>query len=57
MAPIQPAEIIFAQKLASNEKRDRSKALLKLRKYITVRSGRAQGTHTHTHTLISLYTH
>ncbi|KAG1949932.1 ribosomal RNA processing protein 1 A [Pimephales promelas] len=43
MAPIQPAEIIFAQKLASNEKRDRSKALLKLRKYITVRSGRAQG--------------
>lgn len=43
MAPIQAAEIIFAQKLASNEKPERSKALLKLRKYIRVRSGRAQG--------------
>ncbi|KAK7168491.1 hypothetical protein R3I93_004716 [Phoxinus phoxinus] len=43
MAPIQAAEIIFAQKLASNEKPERSKALLKLRKYISVRSGRAQG--------------
>lgn len=38
MASTQEAEIIFAQKLASNEKPIRSKALLKLRKYISVRS-------------------
>nr|XP_055071317.1 ribosomal RNA processing protein 1 homolog B isoform X1 [Misgurnus anguillicaudatus] len=43
MASKQEAEIIFAQKLASNEKPIRSKALLKLRKYISVRSEKEQG--------------
>ncbi|RXN22059.1 ribosomal RNA processing 1 -like protein [Labeo rohita] len=43
MAPVQEAEIIFAQKLASNEKPIRSKALVKLRKYISARSARAEG--------------
>ncbi|XP_073701953.1 uncharacterized protein rrp1 isoform X2 [Garra rufa] len=43
MAPIQAAEIIFAQNLASNEKPIRSKALVKLRKYINARSQRAEG--------------
>ncbi|KAA0716185.1 B RRP1-like protein [Triplophysa tibetana] len=40
MASQQEAEIIFAQKLASNEKPIRSKAILKLRKYISMRSER-----------------
>nr|XP_021334757.1 ribosomal RNA processing protein 1 homolog A-like [Danio rerio] len=39
----QAAEVIFAQKLAANEKSVRSKALLKLRKYIRIRSERAPG--------------
>ncbi|XP_051565757.1 ribosomal RNA processing protein 1 homolog B [Myxocyprinus asiaticus] len=43
MASTQEPEIIFAQKLASNEKPIRSKALLKLKKYISVRSERAEG--------------
>ncbi|XP_026128502.1 ribosomal RNA processing protein 1 homolog A isoform X2 [Carassius auratus] len=43
MASTQEAEIIFAQKLASNEKPVRSKALVKLRKYIIARSERAEG--------------
>ncbi|XP_056610843.1 ribosomal RNA processing protein 1 homolog B isoform X2 [Triplophysa dalaica] len=43
MASQQEAEIIFAQKLASNEKPIRSKAILKLRKYISVRSERETG--------------
>lgn len=43
MASTQEAEIIFAQKLASNEKPIRSKALLKLRKYIHVRSEKETG--------------
>ncbi|XP_052004957.1 ribosomal RNA processing protein 1 homolog B [Xyrauchen texanus] len=43
MASTQEPEIIFAQKLASNEKPIRNKALLKLRKYISVRSERAEG--------------
>ncbi|XP_067299107.1 ribosomal RNA processing protein 1 homolog A [Pseudorasbora parva] len=43
MASTQEAEIQFAQRLASNEKPVRSKALLKLRRYISGRSGREQG--------------
>ncbi|XP_059403009.1 ribosomal RNA processing protein 1 homolog A [Carassius carassius] len=43
MASTQEAEIIFAQKLASNEKPVRSKALVKLRKYMSARSERAEG--------------
>uniref|UniRef100_A0A9J8ABW5 Ribosomal RNA processing 1 n=1 Tax=Cyprinus carpio carpio TaxID=630221 RepID=A0A9J8ABW5_CYPCA len=43
MASTQEAEIVFAQKLASNEKPVRSKALVKLRKYISARSERAEG--------------
>ncbi|KAF4109504.1 ribosomal RNA processing protein 1 homolog A [Onychostoma macrolepis] len=43
MAPTQEAEIVFAQKLASNEKPVRSKALVKLRKYISARSERPEG--------------
>ncbi|KTG36569.1 hypothetical protein cypCar_00028909 [Cyprinus carpio] len=42
MASTQEAEIVFAQKLASNEKPVRSKALVKLRKYISARSERAE---------------
>ncbi|XP_067266843.1 ribosomal RNA processing protein 1 homolog A [Chanodichthys erythropterus] len=43
MESTQKPEIIFAIKLASNEKPVRSKALLKLRKYIRARSGREEG--------------
>ncbi|XP_043089989.1 ribosomal RNA processing protein 1 homolog A isoform X2 [Puntigrus tetrazona] len=43
MAATQAAEIVFAQKLASNEKPMRSKALVKLRKYISARSERDEG--------------
>ncbi|XP_051762697.1 ribosomal RNA processing protein 1 homolog A isoform X2 [Ctenopharyngodon idella] len=43
MESTQKPEIIFAVKLASNEKPVRSKALLKLRKYISARSGREEG--------------
>ncbi|XP_056320774.1 ribosomal RNA processing protein 1 homolog B [Danio aesculapii] len=39
----QAAEVVFAQKLAANERSVRSKALLKLRKYIRIRSERAPG--------------
>ncbi|XP_016318819.1 ribosomal RNA processing protein 1 homolog A isoform X2 [Sinocyclocheilus anshuiensis] len=38
MASTREAEIVFAQKLASNEKPVRSRALVKLRKYISARS-------------------
>ncbi|XP_014019811.1 ribosomal RNA processing protein 1 homolog B isoform X2 [Salmo salar] len=44
MAPIQQeAEIQFAQRLASNEKPMRTKAIKKLRKYISVRSQKVNG--------------
>ncbi|KAL1268727.1 hypothetical protein QQF64_034090 [Cirrhinus molitorella] len=43
MAPIQEPEIVFAQKLASNEKTIRNRALVKLRKYINARSERPEG--------------
>nr|XP_061799131.1 ribosomal RNA processing protein 1 homolog A-like [Nerophis lumbriciformis] len=43
MAALQGPEIQFAQKLASNEKPIRTKALKKLRKYIGVRSQKAAG--------------
>ncbi|XP_046903256.1 ribosomal RNA processing protein 1 homolog B-like [Hypomesus transpacificus] len=44
MAPIQQGpEIQFAQRLASNEKHIRKKAIKKLRKYISVRSQRIKG--------------
>uniref|UniRef100_A0A672RIE9 Ribosomal RNA processing protein 1 homolog B-like n=1 Tax=Sinocyclocheilus grahami TaxID=75366 RepID=A0A672RIE9_SINGR len=43
MASTQEAEIVFAQKLASNEKPVRSRALVKLRKYISARSETAGG--------------
>ncbi|KAM9484626.1 LOW QUALITY PROTEIN: uncharacterized protein ACWYII_005274 [Salvelinus alpinus] len=44
MAPIQQeAEIQFAQRLASNEKPMRTKAIKKLRKYISVRSQKING--------------
>ncbi|XP_016419584.1 ribosomal RNA processing protein 1 homolog A [Sinocyclocheilus rhinocerous] len=42
MASTQEAEIVFAQKLASNEKPVRSRALVKLRKYISARSETAE---------------
>ncbi|XP_040913712.1 ribosomal RNA processing protein 1 homolog B-like [Toxotes jaculatrix] len=43
MASIQEPEVQFAQKLASNEKPIRTKAIKKLRKYINVRSQKATG--------------
>ncbi|GLD48742.1 ribosomal RNA processing protein 1 homolog B-like isoform X1, partial [Lates japonicus] len=43
MASLQEPEIQFAQKLASNEKPIRTKAIKKLRKYINVRSQKATG--------------
>ncbi|XP_044221981.1 ribosomal RNA processing protein 1 homolog B-like isoform X1 [Thunnus albacares] len=43
MASIQEPEVQFAQRLASNEKPIRSKAMKKLRKYINVRSQKAAG--------------
>ncbi|KAG7239125.1 hypothetical protein INR49_030005, partial [Caranx melampygus] len=43
MASVQEPEVQFAQKLASNEKPTRTKAIKKLRKYISVRSQRAAG--------------
>ncbi|XP_045563370.1 ribosomal RNA processing protein 1 homolog B isoform X1 [Salmo salar] len=44
MAPVQQEpEIQFAQRLASNEKPMRTKAIRKLRKYISVRSQKIQG--------------
>ncbi|XP_043927762.1 ribosomal RNA processing protein 1 homolog B [Protopterus annectens] len=48
MAPVCfPAEIQFAQKLASNEKRVRDRAVKKLRKYIFVRTQHESGGFTH----------
>ena len=41
--PVQEAEIQFAQRLASNEKGNRTRAIKKLRKYITVRSQKGKG--------------
>ncbi|KAM4609007.1 uncharacterized protein rrp1 isoform 2-T2 [Polymixia lowei] len=43
MAPIQEPEIQFAQRLASNEKPIRTKAIKKLRNYISVRSQKTKG--------------
>ncbi|KAM4560704.1 ribosomal RNA processing protein 1 homolog B [Fundulus diaphanus] len=43
MASVQEPEIQLAQKLASNEKAIRTKAMKKLRKYISARSQRAAG--------------
>ncbi|AWP12644.1 putative ribosomal RNA processing protein 1 -like A isoform 2 [Scophthalmus maximus] len=43
MATVQEPEVQFAQKLASNEKPIRTKAIKKLRKYINVRSQKATG--------------
>ncbi|XP_028824027.1 ribosomal RNA processing protein 1 homolog A [Denticeps clupeoides] len=44
MAPIvQEAEIVLAQRLASNEKRVRNKAIRKLRNYLKLRSQRPDG--------------
>ncbi|XP_047203696.1 ribosomal RNA processing protein 1 homolog A-like isoform X2 [Girardinichthys multiradiatus] len=43
MAPIQEPESQLAQRLASNEKAIRTKAMKKLRKYISARSQRAAG--------------
>ncbi|KAJ8004594.1 hypothetical protein DPEC_G00137910 [Dallia pectoralis] len=43
MAPIQEPEIQFAQRLASNEKPVRTKAIKKLKKYITARSQAIDG--------------
>ncbi|XP_062288418.1 ribosomal RNA processing protein 1 homolog B-like [Scomber scombrus] len=43
MAALQEAEVQLAQRLASNEKPIRSKAMKKLRKYINVRSQKAAG--------------
>ncbi|XP_070832111.1 ribosomal RNA processing protein 1 homolog B-like [Chaetodon trifascialis] len=43
MAAIQEPEVQFAQRLASNEKPIRTKAIKKLRKYINVRSQKASG--------------
>lgn len=43
MASIQDPEVQFAQRLASNEKHIRTKAVKKLRKYITVRSQKETG--------------
>ena len=43
MAALQQPEIQFAQRLASNEKPIRSKAIKKLRKYIIVRSHKSKG--------------
>ncbi|XP_029926332.1 ribosomal RNA processing protein 1 homolog A-like isoform X1 [Myripristis murdjan] len=43
MATIQEAEVQFAQRLASNDKPTRTKALKKLRKYISVRSQNGKG--------------
>ncbi|XP_028292846.1 ribosomal RNA processing protein 1 homolog A isoform X2 [Gouania willdenowi] len=45
MADTQQPEILLAQRLASNEKSIRSKALRKLRKYISVRSLKGGFTH------------
>lgn len=38
MASVQEPEVQFAQRLASNEKAVRTRAIKKLRKYISVRS-------------------
>ncbi|XP_067372566.1 ribosomal RNA processing protein 1 homolog B-like isoform X2 [Channa argus] len=43
MASIQEPEVQFAQRLASNEKSVRTKAIRKLRKYISVRSQKGTG--------------
>ncbi|XP_068185203.1 ribosomal RNA processing protein 1 homolog A isoform X2 [Antennarius striatus] len=43
MAAVQEPEVQFAQRLASNERPVRTKALRKLRKYINVRSQKAGG--------------
>uniref|UniRef100_A0A1A8PPF1 Ribosomal RNA processing 1 homolog n=1 Tax=Nothobranchius rachovii TaxID=451742 RepID=A0A1A8PPF1_9TELE len=43
MASLQEPEVLLAQRLASNEKAIRSKAIKKLRKYIVVRSQNASG--------------
>ncbi|KAL0985552.1 hypothetical protein UPYG_G00158520 [Umbra pygmaea] len=43
MAPTQEPEIQFAQRLAANEKPMRSKAIKKLKKYISVRSQKNEG--------------
>ncbi|KAK2839391.1 hypothetical protein Q5P01_013131 [Channa striata] len=43
MASIQEPEVQFAQRLASNEKPVRTRAIKKLRKYINVRSQKATG--------------
>uniref|UniRef100_A0A1A8F5Q7 Ribosomal RNA processing 1 homolog n=4 Tax=Nothobranchius korthausae TaxID=1143690 RepID=A0A1A8F5Q7_9TELE len=43
MASLQEPEVLLAQRLASNEKAIRSKAIKKLRKYIAVRSQNASG--------------
>ena len=43
MSSVQDPEIQFAQKLASNEKPVRTKAIKKLRKYINVRSQKETG--------------
>lgn len=41
MASIQQPEVLLAQRLASNEKPVRTKALRKLKKYISAREGAA----------------
>lgn len=43
MVSVQEPEVQFAQRLASNEKPVRTKAIKKLRKYILVRSQKAAG--------------
>lgn len=43
MASVQEPEVQFAQRLASNEKPIRTKAIKKLRKYIHVRSQKVAG--------------
>lgn len=43
MATVQEPEVLLAQRLASNDKPVRTKAMKKLKKYITVRSQRATG--------------
>lgn len=43
MVSVQEPEVQFAQRLASNEKPVRTKAIKKLRKYILVRSQKTAG--------------
>ncbi len=43
MASLQEPEVQFAQRLASNEKPVRTKAIKKLRKYVNVRSQKDAG--------------